>query len=106
MDESGGSEPDNQTSELRQRHTQIEPEIEDVFNEKEIERLPSDSEAEAEAESVQSVKCDTEKEKEPKVIIPRVPRNLQIPQRPSFITRQYRSAKNFFTELIDFIFLL
>lgn len=97
MDERDLSESDNQ--ELR--HRQVEAEEFDEKENVDTHEVPEVSVSET------SEQNDPQEEAE---LIPPVPlappRNLQPLQRPSFIARQFRSVKNFFIELIDFIFLL
>lgn len=118
MDESGGSESDHRQSsspELRLRHQAALEEDEQVLDddEKEQEQI-SDSEASETCEPAESVPSSKEED----IAIPRAPprnlqpqrappRNLQhLPPQPSFLTRQIRTVKNFFIELIEFILLL
>ncbi len=95
----GGSQ-----AELRQR---FKPE-EDFADEKEIEAVLIDNESTEiiEKSEKHSEESENEEEDEPKVTVCRGVRNLQPLQRPSFLTRQFRNVKNFFSELLDFILLL
>lgn len=104
MDEGALSESDNQ--ELRHRQVENEAEAEE-FDEKDNVKIPEIPEVSEGSDSETSEQNDPQEKTE---LIPPVPlappRNLQPLQRPSFIARQFRSVKNFFIELIDFIFLL
>ena len=106
------SESDNQTPELRHRQIQNETEIIDEKENAE-EVLISESEQEMqesdklEQEQVQAqVQEQSQSQNQDQNVIPRVPRNIQPLQRPSFLGRQFQNVKNFFLELIEFILLL
>lgn len=112
------SSADEEESQLRQRLIETdEKEIEAV----EIENNESSLKLQQDFNDEKSKLSDSEHEdeKEPdfsettEEIIKRstgsvrvLPRNLQPIQRPSFIVRQFRSVKNFFIELFEFILLL
>lgn len=90
-------------AELRQRFNAEE----DFADEKEIEAVLIDNESTENIEKSEKYSEQSEEEEqEPKVTLCRGVRNLQPLQRPSFLTRQFTNAKNFFSELLDFILLL
>ena len=100
------SESDNQTPELRHRQIQNETEIIDEKENAE-EVLISESEQEMqESDKLEQEQVQEQSQSQNQNVIPRVPRNIQPLQRPSFIGRQFQNVKNFFLELIEFILLL
>ena len=110
MSDSGGDFGDPKT-ELRQRIKTEDEEIEktEFSDGKEVEDVLIDNEScEINSENAKvDVPTDIDKDyEEPTVTVCRGIRNLQPLQRPSFLSRQFNSVKNFFAEFIEFILLL
>ena len=95
--------------EIRRRLVESESENADEISQKEAGESNDFSVEEFDEKDVEE--NEEIDEKKPEVCQPRITvyggiRNLQPPQRPSFISRQLKNIKTFFAELFDFIFLL
>ena len=105
---------DNESPEIRKRFIENEDKAtneEIVAQQQPEEELKSDESKEAFSEEFDEKEIEDGDEKGTATCKPRITvyggiRNLQPLQRPSFIARQAKNVKIFFTELFDFIFLL